>query len=69
MTCSDEGMLNCKKINEDIKVGDGNLIKATKKGSKPVCVLQLGGIIKEFVITEFKYVPKSHQPCVKDRSS
>jgi hypothetical protein len=34
MTCSDEGMFNCKTIHEDIKVGDGNLIKAMKKGSK-----------------------------------
>jgi hypothetical protein len=39
-------------------VGDGNLIKATKHGSKRVSVLQPGGITKEFVITECKYVPK-----------
>jgi hypothetical protein len=52
MTCSDEGMFNCKILNEDIKVGDGNLIKATKMGSKRVNVLQPGGGTKDFVITE-----------------
>jgi hypothetical protein len=30
MTCNDTGMLNCIDINEHIKVGDGNYIKAIK---------------------------------------
>jgi hypothetical protein len=54
----EEGMFNCANINKDIKVGDGNIIKATKMGSKCVNVLQPGGITKEFVITECKFVSK-----------
>jgi hypothetical protein len=59
MTCSEEGMFNCKILNEDIKVGDGNVIKATKMGSKHVNVLlRPGGVTQEFAITECKYVSK-----------
>jgi hypothetical protein len=58
MTCSDQGMFNWKDINEDIKVGDGKSIKAKKMGSICVNVSQPGGVAKEFVITECKYVPK-----------
>jgi hypothetical protein len=57
LTCSDEGMFNCVEINEDIKVGDGNFIKATKMGSKRVSVQQPGGVVKIFTINDCKYVP------------
>jgi hypothetical protein len=36
MACNDTGMFNCIDIHEDIKVGDGNQIKAIKMGSKRV---------------------------------
>jgi hypothetical protein len=58
MTCSDEGMYNCAGIKEDIKVGDGNFVKATKMGEKCVLIHQPGGVFKEYVIHECKYVPK-----------
>jgi hypothetical protein len=34
MMCNDVGMFNFIDINEDIKVGDGNFIKAIKMSSK-----------------------------------
>jgi hypothetical protein len=58
MTCNDIGMFNCIDINEDIKVGDGNYIKAIKMGSKRVSILQPNNVIKHFVINDVKYVPK-----------
>jgi gag-polypeptide of LTR copia-type/Zinc knuckle len=58
MTCNPAGMFNCVDINEDIKVGDGNYIKATKMGCKHVLVSQPGGVIKSYVINDCKYVPK-----------
>jgi hypothetical protein len=57
MTCDDNGMFNCKDINENIKVGDGNFIKATKMGSKRVSVRQPDGVVKVFTINSCKYVP------------
>jgi hypothetical protein len=39
-TCNDVGILNGIDINVDIKVGDGNFIKAIKMGSKHVSVSQ-----------------------------
>jgi hypothetical protein len=57
MTCSDDGMFNCVEINEDIKVGDGNFIKATKMGSRRVSDQQPGGVVKIFTINDCKYVP------------
>jgi hypothetical protein len=44
MTSTEEGMFNCKAIDEDIKVGDGNLIKATKMERKRVNVIKPGGV-------------------------
>jgi hypothetical protein len=32
MTCGKEGMYHCVEIDEEIKVGDGNFMKATKMG-------------------------------------
>jgi hypothetical protein len=58
MTCSDEGMYNCAGIKEDIKVGDGNFIKATKMDEKCVLIRQPGGVFKGYVIHECKYVTK-----------
>jgi hypothetical protein len=58
MTCNDVTMITCIDINEDIKVGYGNFIKAIKMGSKQVSVLQFSDVIKLFVINDVKYVPK-----------
>jgi hypothetical protein len=58
MTCSDVGMLNFIDINEDIKVDDGNFIKAINMGTKQVSVLQPCNIIKHFVSNDVEYVPK-----------
>jgi hypothetical protein len=58
MTCNDTGMFNRMDFNEDIKVGDGNYIKAIKMGSKCVSDLQPNDVIKHFVINDLKYVPK-----------
>jgi hypothetical protein len=43
MTCRPEGMFECVDIDEDIKVGDGKYIKATKVGHKQVTVHQPNG--------------------------
>jgi hypothetical protein len=51
-------MYHCFDINEDIKVGDGNYIKATKMGEKHVLIRQPGGVLKGYVIYNCKYVPK-----------
>jgi hypothetical protein len=58
MTCSEEGLYNCVEIKEEIKVGDGNYIKATKMGEKHVLIKQPGGVLKGYVIYNCKYGPK-----------
>jgi hypothetical protein len=49
---------NCLEIDEEIKVGDGNYIKATKMGEKRVLIKQPGGVLKGYVIYNCKYVPQ-----------
>jgi len=55
---SDKGMYNCKSINDEVIVGNGKGIQATKIGSLKMLVKQEDG--KEHVITlhGVKYVPE-----------
>jgi hypothetical protein len=50
-------MFECADIDEDIKLGDGKYIKATKVGHKQVTVHQPHGKRKMFVIFDCKLVP------------
>jgi hypothetical protein len=41
-----------------LKVGESNFIKAPKMGEKCVLIRQPGGVLKGYVLHEYKYVPK-----------
>jgi hypothetical protein len=57
MTCSPEEVFECVDIDEDIKLGDGKYIKATKVGHKQVTVHQPNVKQEMFVILDCKLVP------------
>jgi hypothetical protein len=57
MTCSPKGMFDCVDIDEDIKLGDGKYIKATKVGHKQGTGHQPNGKQELFVILNCKLVP------------
>jgi hypothetical protein len=43
MTCSDEGMFNCRMIKSSVKIGNGKELQATKIGDKRMTVVQKDG--------------------------
>ena len=57
MTNSDEGLQETVTINEQIKMGNGKYMTATKKGKLPCTIKQLDGKHQDCVI-EVKVVPE-----------
>ena len=56
--CNDDtGMYNCKMINEEIKVGSGKAIVATKVGKLKVRIAQTNGQVAVVTLSNVKYVP------------
>jgi hypothetical protein len=58
MTCSEDGLTECRKIQFPVRIGNGHMLIATKIGKKQVTVVQRDGTITELVLTNCKYVPK-----------
>lgn len=58
MTCSDEGMFDCRQIQSSVKIGNGKTLSATKIGKKRMTVVQKDGTTTDVVLTDCKYVPE-----------
>ena len=52
------GLMNVKEICEEITVGNGNTMTATKVGDLKCKVIQLDGSILDVTLYEVKYVPE-----------
>lgn len=57
MTNDDSGMFDFKTINDNIKIGNGRMLKATKIGKKKVIIKQMDGQTKAVTLEGVKYVP------------
>jgi len=57
MTRSDEGMFDVTDINQEIKIGNGKSIRATKEGKLRVQALQKSGKTLDIVLTKVYFVP------------
>ena len=55
---SDKGMLNIKKIDDNIKVGKVSAMAATKIGDLPVIITQKDGSTMKATLVGAKFVPK-----------
>jgi hypothetical protein len=53
-----EGLVNVKDINEDITIGNGHTMIASKIGDLKCEVLQVNGSKFEVTLIEVKYVPE-----------
>ena len=58
MTNSDEGMFDWKRIDEEITIGNGKPMKATKVGSLRLESIQKDGSMRSFKMTNVKYIPE-----------
>ena len=58
MTCSDEGMFDCRMIQSSVKIGNGKTLSATKIGKKRMTVIQKDGTTTDVILPECKYVPE-----------
>jgi hypothetical protein len=58
MTCSEDGLTECRKIQSPVRIGKGHMLMATKIDKKHVTVVQRDGTITELVGTNCKYLPK-----------
>ena len=58
MTNDDNGMFDCKQIDEDIMIGNGKPMKATKVGLIRLETMQQDGSIRSFTMTNVKFVPE-----------
>ena len=54
---SDDGMFDCKIINEPVTVGTGQTVKAVKIGKKRTTVCQANGTTLNTVLPIYKHVP------------
>ena len=57
MTNDDNGMFDWSKIDEEITIGNGKPMKATKVGSLRLETVQKDGKMRSFTMTNVKYVP------------
>ena len=58
MTNSDLGMFDWKRIDEEITIGNGRPMKATKVGSIRLETIQKNGSMRSFMMTNVKYIPE-----------
>ena len=58
MTNSDIGMFDWKRIDEEITIGNGRPMKATKVGSIRLETIQKNGSMTSFMMTNVKYIPE-----------
>ena len=54
----DDGMFNVVEINDPVRVGDGTVVRATKKGTLPLMVLQKDGETMDIKLEDYKYAPE-----------
>ena len=53
----DEGMINVQHIREPVRLGNGEIVHATKKGTKLVTVIQENGTRTDTEMSPYKYIP------------
>ena len=58
MTNCDEEMFDWKRINEEITIGNGKPMKATKVGLLHLELIQKDGSMRAFKMTNVKYIPE-----------
>jgi len=58
MTNDDTGMFDCTKIDEDITIGNGKPMKATKLGKIQAEIIQQDGSTRQVTLTNVKYIPE-----------
>ena len=62
MVGTDEGMFDCREIHEQVVVGDGKPLRATKIGKLRRTVHQLDGKTQDIVLEDVKLVPGLDTP-------
>jgi hypothetical protein len=54
----DEGLIDEVIINDPVKVGNGNQVRAIKKGTLPLMLLQKNGKTLDIPLEDYKYAPE-----------
>jgi hypothetical protein len=54
----DEGLIDKVIINDPVKVGNGNQVRAIKKGTLPLMLLQKNGKTLDIQLEDYKYAPE-----------